>query len=397
MVLLGVSQWAWARIPPVRDARLGVLDATLVAITHHQSGDLYKIDEILLGVRPADGIIEVPAFCLYTVQQWGPEKTEPITERTRILMFLKPKREDGNAFEVTSYGYCFFWVQDPDRVPDLRRIGMEAVNLRRSWEKARDVVDPQQRVTALWPYLWDGGSSFLESTKKELQKTGVTAGDYMAQMLPTLNHGQRMTLLPHLGLYGGTRLHAWLIQHLRQRQALYEASLSEYDPNGKGPGENWDRAPDQIKEISAELYYGLTGLDSFHDRQDLDFMRDLTLWAVKYRFQQTCEAALLAFRYMPDEKNLPVIAAAWREFSSKPIKGSTTLAFGFTRALQSHKYAETVPILTMFLSNPDVGTEARGFLTKIVGVDLGGDPGAWLAWYEAQRLSATKAPSQSKE
>jgi hypothetical protein len=343
----------------------------------------------MLGPKKAGDVIKLPGFRLYTVQERGPEKVEPITPQTRILLFLKPKEKDPDALEVTSYGYCFFWVHKPGKVSDLRRIAEEAVGLRKSWEKARDIRDERARVEALWPYLWNHGRSFLDHTRKELQKTGAVAGDYIAERLPDLTHGQRMTLLPNLGAYGGERLHAVLIAHLKQQRRLYEAFLAFHGPDGKAIIEDWNNAPDEIKSIWGELYYGLGGLATFRDRKDLEIVREYALWAVDHRFKQTCDAALSAFRAMPHEANLPVIDAIWREFSSKPYPGNPLSPFDVTRALRTHKFPETVPLLAQLLDNKVAGTEARAFLTEIVGEDLGADVSAWLEWYAPHKTGSS--------
>ena len=58
----------------------------------------------------------------------------------------------------------------------------------------------------------------------------------------------------------------------------------------------------------------------YKDRGDLPYLRELTAWAIKYRFKQTCEAALIGFRNMPDKANLPLIDAVWKEFSRRRMR-----------------------------------------------------------------------------
>src|SRR5262249_18416229 len=149
--------------------------------------------------QSAGSAIKLPGFRLYTIQEYGPELVEPMTPDTRILLFLRSKKD---GWEVTHYGYCFFWRQEPEKVKELREMADKAVSLRRSWEAARDTPDQQLRVEALWPYLWGQGVSFLQHTERELQKIGSRAGDYIAQQLEAMSHSQRMTILPNLGAYG---------------------------------------------------------------------------------------------------------------------------------------------------------------------------------------------------
>jgi hypothetical protein len=146
--------------------------------------------------------------------------------------------------------------------------------------------------------------------------------------------------------------------------------------------EDWNHAPEEIKEIYGELYYGLAGLASFKDQADLPFMRELAMWAVGRRFKQTCDAALSAFRTMPDEANLPVINAIWREFSSRQFPGNELISLDVVRTLRTHVYSAAVPLLVGFLKDAHAGSEAREALGQIVGQDLGQDPDDWMDWYK---------------
>jgi hypothetical protein len=280
---------ASARLVPPRDAREGVLDASLVTIVRPEAQDWFGIEEVFLGDQNAGGAIELPGFRLYTVQQHGPERVEPMTPDTRILLFLRDKE---GGWEVTDHGYCFFWRQEPQKVKELSLMAEEAVSLRRSWEAARDTPDVRARLDALWPYLGEWGVSFLEHTRRELQKVGPVAGDYIAQKLEVMTHRQRMTLMPDLGAYRSERGHQALIRYLKSRQQLYESFLAVRGAGAEGLIEDWNHAPEELKEIYGELYYGLGGLASFKDRSDLPYVGELALWATTRRLKQTCDAAL---------------------------------------------------------------------------------------------------------
>jgi len=381
-----------ARPVPQRRSREGVLDASLVSIVRPETQDWFRIEEVFLGDQSASDSINVPGFKLYTIQEHGPELVEPMTPDTHILLFLKSKE---NGWEVTSYGYCFFWRHEPEKAPELRAIAEEAVSLRRTWEAARDTVDQQLRVEALWPYLWDQGSSFLEHTERELQKVGPVAGDYIAQKFEAMTHSQLMTLMPNLGAYGSERSHQALIERLKRRQQLYESFLAKRGAGAERLIEDWNQAPKEIKEIYGELYYGLGGVASFKDRTDLPFVRELALWAVGHRFKQTCDAALSAFRTMPDEANLPVINAIWREFSARQFSaGHEMTSLDVVRTLRTQVYPAAVPLLVGFLKDASAGSEARAALAQIVGQDLGQNPDDWLNWYRvqmAERLTTDEA------
>jgi hypothetical protein len=372
---------SYARIVPPRDPREGILDASLVAIVKQAGPDTFEIQEAFLGDAEVGDTIRLPGFRLYTVQMYGPEKVEPIAPDTRVLVFLRRGEKDPTKWEVTDYGYCFFWVHGPGQVDRLRKTGSDALSLRRSWERARDIADERQRVGALWPYLWNHGVSFLRHTLDELAKTGPVAGDYIAERLPSMSYGERATLVLDLGRFGGQHLHTVLIEHLRAQQKLYEDFLALRGPEARVLIEDWATAPTELRNIRGELYYGLAGLAGFRDPLDLPYVRELTLWAIKYRLRQTCGAALHAFRDMPDRANVPVIEAIWKEFSTRPYEGNALSAFDVTGSLRTHKFPETVPVLVQLLGDEHAGREARSFLAKIVGRDLGAEPRAWLDWY----------------
>jgi len=219
----------------------------------------------------------------------------------------------------------------------------------------------------------------------ELEKTGAVAGDYIAERLGKLSHGERMTLLPNLGRYGGAKLHKVLHSHLTNLKTRYGEFVKQRGTDKAPPIDDWNNLPEEIKNIWGELYYGLTGLASFKDRRDLPFIRNLALWATKNRFKQTCDAALRAFRNMPDKANLPVIDAIWKEFSARQYKGNEMSPYDVTRALRTHRFPETVPVLVKLLGEKEAGSEAQAFLSEIVGKNLGPDPKTWLDWYRMQK------------
>ncbi len=387
--LMGLAR---ADITPVKDSRLGVFDAELVAIVRQVAEGVFKVDEVLLKTVEVGEAIEVPGFKLYVYEQepfgFGGKRVDvPITEFTRILMFLKRRPRWQDEWEVV-YGYCFFWVDDLAKVDELRKEVADALDLRERWEAARDIEDPKARVASLWPFLWDNGSACCRLTQTELQKAGEVAGDYIAERLALLSHGQRMNLLADLGLYGGEKLHSTLVSHLENRRAAYTVAVEGRDADPRAAKNEWQALTSQAREMWGELYYGLAGLAKFKDENDLPFIRDLALWAVRYRVKQTCDAALSAFRFMPAKENLPVIDAIWKEFTQTPYDGNELNPFDVARTLRAHKYPETVPVLVKLVDDLKAGSEARAFLKDIVGKDLGPDPGPWLDWYDEQTKAA---------
>ncbi len=239
-----------------------------------------------------------------------------------------------------------------------------------------------RRAEALWPFLslQEYGPSFLEHTESALKKIAPVSGDYFAAHFDAMAHFDRMDLLKNAGAYGGDKLHEKLTNHIKAQQQLYERFVSTYNLDKHNSLANWNTMPDSVKDSSGDIYYGLAGLTSYERQDDLPLIREIARWAVDYGLEQTCEAALNAFRIMPDKDNLPVIALIWQNFSLGR-DGNETFHIDVIRALCTHKYAQTVPLLAPFVTDGFAGAEARATLTAIVGRDLGEAPEPWLAWY----------------
>jgi hypothetical protein len=370
-----------AKLIFIPDPRLGVLDARLIVLVKEQEKDLFTIEEVYLGERQAGDKIHLPAFKLIIERQEEPDIIEPVTSDTRILLFLQPRKDDFFSWEISGYGRCYFWVQDPAKVDELRKKATDAIALRRDWETARDLADEHKRVEALWPYLWNNNRYFRGHTTAELKKIGTVAGDYIAQKFETLDRNQRSSFILELGEYGSRNAHDMLLLYLKKSQEKYQQFLMKQGESSETFIDHWDKAPDEIKDVYGELFYGTEGLATFKDRSDLVYIRELAGWAIKYRFKQVCDAALRAFQEMPEKANLPVIDAIWGEFSVRPYEGNQLHPSYVVRSLVTHKYPEAIPSLVPFLKDNFMGEEAQDALVEIVGMDLGKAPKPWLDWY----------------
>ena len=386
-----VALTQFGRIVPIKDPVDGILDAQLVVIVQRsltREPGLFRILEVFLGDKKLDDSIDLGDFTLSINGPYAPTVTEPITQDTRILLFLQRKQGSNTEWEPTYFKEMFFWVQRPQEVALLRRAAERAVDLRQQWERAANISDPKQRVEALWPFLAMRryGVSFFKHTESELQKAKPASGEYFAQHFDEMSHNERMSLLPSAGAYGSEMLHEKLRRWLDDQQRRYEQFVAA---SGRRPRDfEWNSMPDNVKDTSGELYYGLAGLARFGDRNDLPFIRTTALWAVQYHLEQTEEAALDAFRYMPDRANLPVIQQIRKEFLPGRKPGMWTVVDWDTeRALCTHKYHETIPLLAPFVADDQMGNEAEGCLQQIVGRDLGRDPQAWVDWFTRQRSS----------
>ena len=377
---------AFARIVPLKDPADGVLDAELVAIVQRspvEQPGLFRILEVFLGDKKKDDLIDLGGFELTITQEHGPPAIEPITSETRILLFLQRKQGSSSEWELTNFKESFFWVQRRQEMLLLRRAAERAVDLRKEWENATNISDQKRRVAALWPFLSmpKYGVSFFKHTESELQKANPASGEYFAEHFDDMSQNERMLLLPGAGAYGSERLHKKLRKHLDEQQRLYEQFVAA---SGK-PAENveWNSMPENLKDATGEIYYGLAGLAGFHDRDDLPFIRKTAVWSAVYHLEQTAEAAVNAFRDMPDRANLPAIDKILEEFLLGRQPGVWSVDFDAERALCKHKYPETVPLLAPFLVDYRMANETEYCLEQIVGRDLGQTPKAWIDWYTA--------------
>jgi hypothetical protein len=328
-------------------------------------------------------------FKLSITQESGPPIVEPINSTTRILLFLQRVKNSPTLWKPTYFEESYFWVQRAEDVALLRRAAERAIDLRKEWERAANIPDPKQRVAALWPFLSmpTYGVSFLQHTQSELQKAAPAAGEYFADHLDEMSHNQRMSLLPEAGAYGSKKLHDKLEKHLWEEQLVYEQYVAS---SGMLPREvDWNTMPGAAQNAAGEIYYGLGGLASFHDPNDLPFLRATALWSAEHHLEQAADAAVHAFRDMPDRANLPQIDRILKEFLPGRKPGLWSIDWDAERALCQHKYAETVPLLAPFTADvtSQLAAEAESCLAEIVGRDLGRSPSAWIDWYTAESKS----------
>ncbi|SRR6266446_3229785 len=387
---------SFAKLVARRDFRDGVLDAEVVVIVLQQSPDKFVVEEVFLGNVSNGDSIEVPGFRLFTEQHYGPDIIEPIRPNTRILLFLHHKKDTLGGWEPTYFGNCFFWVQDPQQITQLRSSAEQAVALRRHWEEAANTSDPRRRAEALWPFLSikDYGPSFLAHTKLALQNIAPVSGDYFAEQFANMARSDRADLFKDAGVYGGEKLHGTLTNYIRMQQQLYETFASNSGLDGQDVLTRWNTLPEYVKDIYGDIYYGLAGLASFQRRDDLPLIRDIARWAIKFHLEQTCEAALDAFRTMPDEVNLPVISLIWKKFPLGSGNGDEILHIDVIRTLCAHKYAGTVPLLAPFVTDGFAGAEVQAALSEIVGRDLGSKPHSGWIGTRQNTIPATRVKIQ---
>jgi hypothetical protein len=365
------------------DYRNGSLDAELVVIVSRQSPGSFKIEEVFLGAGPTTRIVSLPGFRLATEQMYGPDIIEPITPNTKILLFLRHKKDAPADWEIVDFGHCFYWVQKPEQTEQLRAFAEKAIELRRRWQEVDSISDPVRRAEALWPFLsvMEFGLSVARHTKVALQEIVPASGDYFAERFDGMAHWDRMDLMRDAGRYGGDKLHERVKSFIQTQQKTYETYAMAHNLTGRDRDAVWNSMPVAVQDSAGDIYYGVAGLTSFRRRDDLPLIRDIARWGVKYEQQQTCEATLDAFRAMPDEENLDVISMISKKFRAN---GGEIFPIDVMEALETHKYVQTIPLLAPFVSVDGWGVQAEAVLTGIVGKDLGPKPGPWLVWYKNQ-------------
>jgi hypothetical protein len=388
--LLAFITPAIAKLTSGFDYRVGILDADLVCIVSQQAPDVFKVDEVFLATGPAVESVRLPGFQLATEQQYGPDTVEPITPNTRILMYLRHKKTAPSSWEVLDYGLSFFWVRNPEQTPQLRSFAEKGVDLRRRFESAINIPDRLRRATALWPFLDMAkfGPEVARRAEDALKQTAPVSGDYFAEHFNELPHDQRMDLLRDAGEYGGDKLHETVKEFISEQEKIFDDYASANKLADELNQKQWYSMPPDVSDSTGYVYYGAAGLAKFHRREDLPLFRQIGIWGTKYGMEQPSEAALDAFRDMPDEENLPVIAAIRERFKRGTFGVITDqpdglLKYETLQALETHIYVKSIPQLVLFLKGDGFGEEAEDALTKIVGRDLGPRAGPWLAWYEA--------------
>lgn len=385
LLCLILPSTGFARIVPVKNPLDGVLDAQLVLIVRKGPNPrLFRVDQVFWGDAKPGDLIDLGEFRLATVQQYGPPVIDPIAPETRILVFLKHENDPSAPWQPTYFQEAYFWVQKPEDEPRLRNDAQRTVEARRQWEKVRNISDPATRVAAFWPFLsFDTyGVSFYEHTKTELELAKPQSGEYFASHFEDLSTNQRGMLLPSAGNFGSDQLHQKLQTFLEQEMNAYKSFVNEF---GRVPTqEDWNTLPSKIKDVTGNIYYGLAGFAKYGRRSDLSFIRKMAVWAANYDLEQTAEAAMNAFRDMPDENNLPAISQVLAKFLPEKRPGMASIDVDAERALCKHHYAQTVPLLVPFLNDDFLRPETESCLADIAGTNLGSDPHAWMEWYKSQ-------------
>lgn len=380
-----------ARPGPPRDARSGILDASLIVIVKPKVTDAFEIEQVLLGKVVRDRTVHLPGFTLFTYNDSGPDFVEPITPSTRILLFLRHPGDKPEEWEITGSGYCFFWVPTPEKTEDLKKIATDAIILRKTWEASRDLQQPGARMKALWPYFWEERGYFFRQTLGEFQKLRPIAGDYVASQFDSLKDIQRKMLFGYLGAFGGEKLHQTIIEYIKGAEAGGgtgaglgagpEPTVPAPRFGPRGPVGQRSGSLDPAIQGDENIADGLEGLASFKDVKDLAFIRGVALSAVRRHYSRSCYSALAAFSDMPDRANLAVIEEIHRV---KVDQSEMVARVMIVRTLATHKYPETIPLLAPFLDDKTVAAETERALAGIVGRDLGPLKEVWLDWSKAQ-------------
>jgi len=391
--LLVSAPTSFAKLTAAGNYCEGILDAELVAIVVQSSPGSFRVEETFLGNAKEGDSIDLPGFRLFTEEAYGPDLIDPITPDTRILLYLRHSKDSPRNWQITDKGYAFFWVQSPEKTPQLRDTAQKGIALRRQWEAAVTISDPASRAEALWPFVvaQNYGVDISEHTKTALRKIAPISGDYFAKQFDSMPTRDRMDLFREAGAYGGEKLHRKLTSFIEMQQEIYENYAIAHNLSGNEAPNVWSLLPLAVQDSSGNVYYGVAGLASYKRRDDLPLIRKIARWAVKFGQQDTCDAVLDALKAMPDQVNLTVISLIAQKFRNTD---DATFPIDVMSSLCAHKYVATIPLLAPFVSPDGFGEQAEAALTEIVGQDLGNKPAPWLAWYKTKvaKTVATRPP-----
>lgn len=343
-----------------------------------------------VGALPGVDPFSMPNPTLAPTPTPTPVSLDPAQNR-RILLYLWYAPDNSGRYSITQDGEAYAWVGDAANIALLRQQAVSALGALHDWKLALAVANPRARLAALWPFLSGYDGRYNALAQRQLRRIGVSAGDYIAARWSQTDSSLRMTLLPNLASYHSEALHRKLLAHLQSLQPRYERYLVSLEKPDRERADDWADLPEKIKSLYGETYYGLMGLADFRDPRDLPYIRALAVWALKYRFKQTDDAALHAFKLMPAEANVLVISDIWREYSTRPIPGNELDVGQVVDTLAAHRFPATVPQLALFLRhpNPQIASAARRAMSRIVGRDLGTNPMAWVNWFRAQKPGVT--------
>ena len=82
-------------------------------------------------------------------------------------------------------------------------------------------------------------------------------------------------LFKDAGEYGGDKLHRTLTNYIAAQQQLYESSTLTYKLDHNDALASWNTMPENVKDITGDIYYGLGSLASFHRRDDLPMIQEI--------------------------------------------------------------------------------------------------------------------------
>ena len=383
-----------AKILPRRDPLDGALDATAIVIVSRQVGQTFRVEETFLGDATVGDSLSLPGFELKVADETsfiaGVERIEPIQPNKRILVFLKPA---GSGWAVAGAGNCYFWSDDPNKLNSLRQMAKEALDLRAAWNAARNLPNERERVKALWPFLWGYRGSCYHQTLPILHEIGPVAGEFIAAKLPGLDRNAKERMLWDAPAYHSEILHQIVIRELHSQMAKWDDAsrrtgwvhYDQSDPPGRihySVPRPEDADADNASAIYGALYQGFGALAHIADRKDLPCIREAAAWGIQRRFKQLDDAALEAFRAMPEKENLPLIEAIWGEYSRRPFEGNALQPYDVMKTLNAHRYQEAIPMMAQFVSVGFAQDMARRFLVEMTGENFGGDTAAWLSWVQ---------------
>jgi len=407
LLVLCIAAPALAETAPRQDPNDAVFTATAVVIVAPDKPDTFTIERSYRGDLAIGSKIELPKFKLITYGLLQEPHVQPLTDDTRILMFLRPDAKNPAVLEITDWGYAYF-TRDVAKIDELEAIAKRAIALHKKWQDARDLPDRQDRVEALFPYLleWRPDArqhrhtdrSCRTLTLAELAKLNPASGDYLATRLATVSPRDREHLLQDISELPSPAAHGAAIVSVDRALERFSTYLADHNLKTLDARKNWLDLPEQLQDDYAIAYYGLAAVASFKDPTDLPYFRRLVSLLVANNFDGPLEMCLRAMAANPVAENVPVLVSIWegygpiwQDFKARnfSVTNAPSVPIALARASSAHKDRRLIPVLLEMLDNPIGRDFSLSSLRELTGKDFRTDA-EWRAWYAPQPAAKTK-------
>ncbi|HEX4145094.1 MAG TPA: hypothetical protein VHY91_16425 [Pirellulales bacterium] len=370
-----------------------IFSATHVVILSPDKPHRFKVERSYRGDLAVGSTIDLPTFEPVRDNHWGEREPLPLTANTRILLFLRRAGENPPAFTYTPGGWAYYFC-NVDEIDEFDRIAAKALAVYKTWQDARDLPDPSERIRALFPYVLETTHTrFREGLAvAELARLGPASGDYLVSLLPDATARDRHELLWRIGDLQSPRAHAAAVaevdlaqRHIRDyldSQGL-EASVFETGPN---------RIPAEIRECYWNLGCALHSIYSFHDKDDTPYFRQLIPFLLAVGLESRVQDLVDAMKQSPAPASVPVLISIWNDYKSqgRPPGDEGSLPIKLAGALGAQKDRAAIPTLLEIVDRPTFALYACDALRQLNGKQFQ-TAAEYKAWYADPAKPAAKS------